>query len=206
MATAGKVLGKIKEFNKEFGKPIKEQRYKNTGSYARKQGDEANEKLQATLKPYLLRRLKLDFLTEELPQKHEICVWVKPSKQQVAMYRKTIDENIALSQALLSSDKEAANKAKMGAFQVLDMLRKLMGHPLRLLKSVDGSIHSALEQTDLSTIVNGSEKLRLALHMLKGFKADGHKTLLFSQSTQNLDIIQHVLEKQGNRDFARLDG
>lgn len=206
MATAGKVLGKIKEFNKEFGKPIREQRYKNTGSHAKKQGDEANEKLQATLKPYLLRRLKLDFLSEELPTKHEICVWVKPSKQQAMLYKKKLDESFALTQTMFSSDSKVANKAKLGAFQVLAELRNLMGHPLRLLKGVDGSIQSALEQTDLSTVINGSEKLRLVLHMLKGFQAEGRKTLLFSQSTQNLDIIQHVLQKQGNLEIARLDG
>lgn len=206
MATAGKILGKIKEFNKEFGKPIREQSFKNTGSYAKKQGDEANEKLQLTLKPYLLRRMKLDFLSEELPPKHEICVWVKPSKQQAMMYKKKIEDNFSLTKNILSSDTDAAKKARLGAFQVLAELRNLMGHPLRLLKGADGDIRSALEQTDLNTIINGSEKLGLALHMLKGFKAGDHKTLLFSQSTQNLDVIQYVLLKQGNLTMARLDG
>ena len=209
MATAGKVLGKIKDFNKEFGKPIRDARCKNAGSYAMKQGLKANEKLQEALKPYLLRRCKIDFLSNELPAKREICVWVKPSQEQAMMYKKKVEDNFLLSQNILSSDAKLANKAKMGAFKVLAELRNLCGHPFRLLKGGpggDGDIRSALEQTDLKTIINGSKKLGLVLHMIKGFKAEDHKTLFFSQSTQNLDVIQHVLLKQGNVSIARLDG
>ena len=207
MATAGKVLGKIKEFNKEYGKPIKDARCRNAGSYTMKQGLKANEKLQEVLKPYLLRRRKIDFLKDELPEKREICVWVKPSQQQATMYKKKVEENFSLVKNVLSSDVALANKAKMGAFQVLAQLKNLCGHPLRLLKGgPGGDIRSALEQTDLATIINGSKKLDLTVHMLEGFKADSHKTLLFSQSTQNLDVIQHVLLEQGNMSMARLDG
>lgn len=207
MATAGTVLGKMKDFNKEFGKPIRDARCKNAGSYAMKQGSQASEKLQKTLKPYLLRRHKYDFLSDELPSKREICVWVKPSEQQATLYKKLVTENFSLTQNMLSSDTEVANKAKMGAFQVLAKLRSLCGHPLRLLKGgPDGDIRSALAQTDLNDIIHGSKKLGVALHMIKGFKAEDHKTLLFSQSTQNLDVIQHVLLKQTKVSIARLDG
>ena len=58
----------------------------------------------------------------------------------------------------------------------------------------------------MKTILNGSRKLELVVHLLQGFKADDHKTLLFSQSTQNLDVIQHVLLKQGKLSVCRLDG
>jgi SNF2 family DNA or RNA helicase len=150
----------------------------------------------------------LDFLKDELPAKREICVWVKPSKQQMKMYKTKIEATGYLTKDIMSSDVKIARKAKMGAFQVLTELRNLCGHPLRLLKGgPDGDIMSALKQTDLLTIIDGSKKLELLIHMLKGFKADSHKTLIFSQSTQNLDIIQYVLQKLnivGN--ITRLDG
>ena len=207
MATAGKVLGKIKEFNKEFGKPIRDARCKNACSYKTKEGQKANKSLQEKLKPYLLRRRKVDFLKNELPKKIETCVWVKPSKQQAKMYKEKVQENGFLTTDILSKDTSVANKAKMGAFQVLAELRNLCGHPLRLLKGgVDGSIHSALEQTDLATIINGSRKLELLLHMLAGFKKEDCKTLVFSQSTQNLDVIQYVLRKQDKLSICRIDG
>lgn len=207
LATAGKVLGKLKEFNKEYGKPIRDARNRSAGSYALKQGAKANEKLQEMLKPYLLRREKMDFLADELPPKREICVWVKPSNQQKKMYKEKVQENGYLAQNILSEDKDVAKKAKLGAFQVLAQLKSLCGHPLRLLKGgPEGNIRSVLEQTDLMTIINGSKKLELVLHMLKGFKDEHHRTLLFSQSTQSLDIIQHVLLKQKKISVCRIDG
>ena len=123
------------------------------------------------------------------------------------MYKEKIDSNVSLAKNILSSDKELAKKARLSAFQVMAELKNLCGHPLRLQKGgAGGDIRSALEQTDLNTILNGSQKLKLVIHMLKGFRADGHKALLFSQSTQNLDVIQYVLERQKCFTIARLDG
>lgn len=208
MATAGKILGKIKDFNKEYGKPIREARCRNASSYAMNQGKKANELLQEKLKPLLLRRSKVDFLSDELGPKLDTCVWVKASKQQTAMYKEKVESMTSLAQSILSSDKDLAKKAMLSAFKVMAELKNLCGHPLRLLKGgPDGCIHSALDQTSLATILDGSQKLKLVLHMLTGFKAEHHTTLLFSQSTQNLDIIQHVLLAQNGRfKVARLDG
>ena len=207
MATAGKVLGKLKEFNKDYGKPIKNSRCRNASSYDRKQGKDANERLQDTLKPYMLRRKKLDFLADELPPKLETCVWVKASAQQAEMYKDKIEENISLKSNILSSDKALANTARLGAFQVITELKNLCGHPLRLLKGGrDGDIRSVLEQTDINTIIKGCKKLELAIHMMLKFEEEGHKTILFSESTQNLDVIGYVLRKKTKLQVARLDG
>jgi SNF2 family DNA or RNA helicase len=209
MATGNQVLGKLKDFNREYGKPIRDARCRNASSYAMKKGQEANDALQGTLKSCLLRRRKLELLRDELPTKRDVCVWVKPSKQQARMYKETVESSFHLVRDILSADAKLANKAKMGAFQVLAELKDICGHPLRRLKGgPGGSIRSALEQTDLPRIVQGSRKLELAIHLLRGFKADDHKTLLFSQSTQNLDIIEYVLLKKGGSTvkLARLDG
>ena len=205
MATAGRVLGKLKAFNKEYGKPIRDARCRNASSQAQKQGKEANEALQETLKPYLLRRRKMDFLKDELPSKHEICVFVKASEQQKDMYKKKVQENGYLAQNLLSTDTAVAKRARTGAFKILAELRGLCGHPLRLLKGgAEGDIREALKQTDVSKVLRGSKKLELVLHLLKAFKEDGHKTLLFSESTQNLDVVQYVLK--GIISYCRIDG
>ncbi|CAB9524006.1 CHD3-type chromatin-remodeling factor [Seminavis robusta] len=197
MATAGHVLGKLKEFNLKWGKPIREARCRNASSMARKKGSKANEELQGTLKPYVLRRLKIDFLSDELPPKREICVWVKPSHQQKQMYKEEMAGYLA---------KDICRWGALHAFQVMTKFRSLCGHPLLLLKG-DADIRSALDQTDLKSLLKGSSKLELVLHMIKGFRADGHKTLLFSQRTGTLDIIQRALMLQDNNmSIFRLDG
>lgn len=204
MATAGNVFGKLKEFNKEYGKKIKDARCRSASSFAQKEGAQANQALQKALQPYLLRRRKMDFLKDELPKKLEVCVWIKPSKTQKVQYKKLVEDNGFLAGNILSEDKDVANKAKMGAFQVIAQLRNLCGHPLRLRQG--GEIRSALEQHSVSSILSGSRKLELTIHMLKEFQKDGKKTLVFSQSTQTLDVIQHVLKKQDRIKYARLDG
>jgi len=199
MATQGQVLGKLKDFNKLYGKPIRNARCRNASRYDIRKGKEANDELQETLKPYVLRRRKIDFLTNELPTKHEVCVWVKPSKDQVVLYKNKVDANIALAKNILSSDRALAKSSMMCAFQVMADLRKICSHPLRYLED-------SMEEKELHSIIRGSKKLELSIQMLKAFKQDGHKTLLFSQSTQNLDIIQYVLLKLGSFKVCRLDG
>jgi len=209
MATAGSVLGTIKQFNIEYGKPIKNARCKSASRYVLRQGEAANKALQEKLKPYLLRRLKDDHLLEELPPKIEICVWVRPSQQQVKMYKDKIHSKsfTSFTATLKGSDKEAAKDSMKSAFQLLSVLQNICFHPILLQKGgPDGSIGSALEQTDLKAILSGSYKLELVVHMLKSFKEDEHKTLIFSQSTQNLDVIHYVLLKMPSITIARIDG
>jgi len=209
MATAGSVLGKIKQFNIEYGKPIKNARNKSASRYVLQQGEAANKALQEKLKPYLLRRLKDDHLMKELPPKIETCVWVRPSQQQIQMYKDQILSTSFTSVAatLKGSDREAAREAMKNAFQLLRVLSNICLHPILLQKGgPGGTVGSALEQTSLKSILNGSRKLELVVHMLKSFKQDGHKTLLFSQSTQNLDVIHYVLLKMQRFTVARIDG
>ena len=206
MATAGQVLGKIKDFNKEYGKAIKNARCRNAASYVLSQGEKANIRLQEKLKPFLLRREKMDYLAEELPPKHDICVWVRPSTHQTRRYQDIINSNTSVAQSLLSKDKAAAKKATMCAFNVINNLRKLCGHPLRMHGRDGCDAATILKQTAVGEVLNGSNKLKVAIDLLEGFRKDGLRTLLFSQSTEMLDIIQYVLNKKGAFNVARLDG
>ena len=206
MATAGKVLGTLKDFNKNYGSPIENARFSNATPFALSRGAEANRRLQDTLKPFMLRRLKVDFLQDDLPPKCETCVWIKPSTRQTSMYREKLQSNSSLARDMFSSNTELAAQARRNALQVLAKLRNLCGHPVRLLaEQQELSVPELLQSTALDTILNDCQKLALVVDMLREFKTDGHKTLLFSQSTQNLDILQHVLQHKKFA-IARLDG
>ena len=207
MATAGAVLGKLKEFNQKYGKPIKDARCKNAYSSIIKRGEEANKELQEILKPIILRRKKVDYLKEELPPKEDICVWIKPSKEQMTMYKAKVGSMSSVTKTILGDDKAQARSAMMSAFKLLAELKNLCSHPIRLRKGgPDGDIRSALEQSDITSILNGSLKLKMLIHMLAGFEKEGEKVLVFSKSTQSLDIIQHVLKKQTTYKYGRIDG
>ena len=213
LATAGKVLEKnIKHFNKKYGKPTRDARCRNASRYAERQGEKANEELQELLKPYVLRRLKKDHLSKELPVKQETCVWVKASKQQKMLYKVTVESKMSLADNILSSDTKLARSARIHAFRLIQVLMQICNHPLlHVVDDADNNnkrkgISKTLEGTELSAIIRGSKKLELSVHMLEAFKENGHKVLLFSHSTQNLDIIQYVLLKHGSFTVCRLDG
>jgi len=204
MATGNKVFGKQKEFNTKYGKPIKNARCRNASRFAERHGDKANNELQEKMKPYILRRLKQDHLAKELPALQETCVWTKASNEQIKLYKRTTESYGSLASNLLSADTKVAREARgRCAFKLIPLLLQICNHPLLL---EDGDLSAVLEKRQLSAIIQGSKKLELSIHMLKEFKANGHKVLLFCHSTQNLNIIQYVLLKLGSYKVCRLDG
>ena len=148
----------------------------------------------------------LRYLAEEIPPKHDICVWVRPSTHQTRRYQDIINSNTSVSQSLLSNDKATTQNARMCAIKVINNLRKICDHPLRMHGRDGCDVETILKETAVGEILNGSDKLKVALHLLEGFRKDGQRTLLFSQSTEMLDIIQYVLNKKGACRVARLDG
>ena len=72
---------------------------------------------------------------------------------------------------------------------------KLCGH-LSLVTNDCGFVKSLLD---------GSGKLQVLVSLLKSMKQNGHRCLVFSQSTMMLDIIESVLEDE-SIELARIDG
>lgn len=59
--------------------------------------------------------------------------------------------------------------------------------------------------SDIKTLINLSGKLVFLIKLLANLKEEGHRVLIFSQSTKMLDIIQTIISQKGYT-FLRLDG
>jgi len=154
----------------------------------------AAKELQDILKPHLLQRLKVDFLMDKLPSKKDFVIWTHLSKRQRAMYSAYVE----------AKDGTVMNtiRVKSSPLIAISWLKKLIGHPILVSDENKGAKISSSHSGDL---LRDSVKLRVATDMVQSFSKKGHKTLVFSQSTQILDILQRVL-KDRVKGIGRIDG
>ena len=182
-----KIFGSCDDFKKWFNQPF--QRMPN-------EKVELNEeeqlliinRLHQVLQPFLLRRVKKE-VEKELPDKQEYVIKVELSGWQRIIY-----EQITKYGVMATSDPRGL---KTKALQnTMMQLRKICNHPyLFLTESV------IVDQN----IISSSGKFELLDRMLPKMIATGHKTLIFSQMVQLLDVLQAFLQFR-NISFLRLDG
>jgi superfamily II DNA or RNA helicase len=153
-------------------------------------------RLHAILRPFLLRRVKSQVLTQLPPKveyvvRCELSAWQRLQYTQVQRYGcvPTDPEEVAASGAA------AGDGTKRALNNLLTQLRKVVNHPFLLCGShaVDDSLWRS------------SGKFELLDRLLPKLKATGHRALIFSQTTSLLDILEEYLEMCGHT-FLRLDG
>ena len=190
--TTGKVLGSIKRFQSRFGVPIENGRQRNADKRMLQISERANADLQELLRPHFLQRMKTE-LGSKLPRKEEFVVWTHLSPKQRRLYETYVSgEHVA---SVLAGDVTSPLEA-------VTWLKKLCGHPL-LVEYSAANIQVEIEKSDPVALLNNSAKLNVLATLMKHLSTDGHRTLIFSQSTKTLDIIQRVLQ---DITISRIDG
>ena len=144
-------------------------------------------RLHVVLRPFLLRRIKSEVLTD-LPDKQEFVVRVELSAWQRLQYDRLTESAISV----LSADGTVSNKKLHNSMM---QLRKTANHPFLFLDEyrLDGDI------------VRVSGKFEVLDRMLPKLVDTGHKVLIFSQMTSLLDLLGEYLDWRCI-DFYRLDG
>lgn len=137
--------------------------------------------LRRRIRPFLLRRLKEDVLTE-LPEKTETVLTVDMTPEQSRVYR-------AALQRLRPRENDLAGAGRFRALAALTELREVCDHPKLILPEYVGS----------------SGKLELLTDVLPNALLSGHRVLIFSQFTRMLRILEQRLYASGVECFY-LDG
>ena len=137
------------------------------------------KRLQRMIRPFVLRRLKSEVLSD-LPEKLEENVYARLEGEQRALY----DAHAQRMKELLSekSDKEFRTE-KLQILSELTKLRQLCCDPSLLFEGYQG----------------GSAKLEMCMELLLNAVQGGHKILLFSQFTSMLDRLGERLKSEGVR-------
>lgn len=153
----------------------------------------SNQKLGEIINPFLLRRLKQDYLSE-LPPKTEKFLQLNLNQDERKLYDRIRAEAIAL----LTESKEKSNEE--------DSTKEFNGVRIKLLSYITRlrqlCSHPVLIEADWP---NQSSKMEIfgekALYLLEA----GHKVLVFSQFPSFLKLLQSSIQEHGAR-CLYLDG
>ncbi|XP_028931704.1 chromodomain-helicase-DNA-binding protein 9 isoform X3 [Ornithorhynchus anatinus] len=167
--------------------------------------EEQVQKLQAILKPMMLRRLKED-VEKKLAPKEETIIEVELTNIQKKYYRAILEKNFAF----LSKGAGQANVPNL--VNTMMELRKCCNHPY-LIKGAEEKILGEFRETHsptapdfhLQAMVQSAGKLVLIDKLLPKMKAGGHKVLIFSQMVRCLDILEDYLIHKRYL-YERIDG
>ncbi len=152
-----------------------------------KKGDEVKtKKLNAIIKPFILRRLKSQVATD-LPEKIENVYYTNMTSEQEEKYEEA--KSFYRHKILDSIDKDGINNSRMMILEGLTKLRQLSNHPRMVDTHYKGD----------------SGKLEDVSHMIENALLEGHKLLIFSQFVKHLDIVKELL-KSRKIPYAYLDG
>ena len=144
--------------------------------------EKGSEELKKLIKPFILRRLKSDVMSE-LPDKIEKRFLIEMTEEQKKVYKAYVDD------VKIKMKEKDFTKDKITIFSYLTKLRQLTLDPSILIDGYTG----------------GSGKIDVTVELVENFIKENHKILLFSQFTSVLDSIKNILEAEGIECFY-LDG
>jgi SNF2 family DNA or RNA helicase len=172
------LLGTLKTFEERIARPID-------------RGDmETAQRLRATIKPFIMRRLKRD-VAADLPDKIEQEMIVPLAEAQAKLYKQVLGE---VRKSVLSEvEKKGVSKAQIQILVALTRLRQVACDP-RLMK---------LPDTDFDA--DDSGKLGALREIIDEAIDGGHRVLVFSQFVGMLNHIRAALDADGV-EYEYLDG
>ncbi len=134
-------------------------------------------RLQRMIRPFILRRKKMDVL-KELPEKVESVFYAKMTEEQEKLYQAN------LARLKLRIKKESPEEFRQDRFAILaelTRLRQICCSPALCYDSYEG----------------GSGKLETGVELLQNAVDAGHRVLVFSQFTTMLDILRSRMTAAG---------
>lgn len=169
------LLGAQQFFQNEFVAPIE-----------KKKDEDKARKLQALIKPFVLRRTKEQVATE-LPPKTENLFYCQMTEEQSSVYEEVKSEY--RNELLKSLEDGTFAKTQIKVLQGLIKLRQIANHPIMIDKDYEGD----------------SGKFEDVVHTLGNVLDGGHKVLIFSQFVKQLSIYREHFERIGIP-YVYLDG
>jgi superfamily II DNA or RNA helicase len=159
------LLGIQQYFQNEFVTPIE-----------KKKDEDKARKLQALIKPFVLRRTKEQVATE-LPPKTETLLYCKMSEEQSSVYEKVKSEY--RNELLKSLEDGTYAKTQIQVLQGLIKLRQIANHPAMIDSEYEGE----------------SGKFENVVHTLTNVLDGGHKVLIFSQFVKQLTLYREYFNE-----------
>ena len=200
-------LGTLPMFQQYWVTPISLGSYSSASKIAVNVAYRCASTLKETISPYLLRRLKCDVLPQ-MPQKTEEVLFCALTSEQREMYQLF----------LTSGDMRMVRSGRRKLLFAIDYLRKvcnhpdLIGHPQTFMAGqkwianmLKDAAHGSQASPLVSQCLNRSGKVVVLGQLLKVWKSQKHKVLVFCQTQQMLNIVE-VAMRYWEYSYMRMDG
>ncbi|NUM31974.1 MAG: DEAD/DEAH box helicase [Bacteroidetes bacterium] len=169
------LLGGLKFFEENYVNPIEKDN-----------NQEKLDELKTIVKPFILRRTKLQ-VAKELPEKTEQILYCDMTPEQEKIYEET--KSKFRNQILQNIENNGLNKEKMNVIVGLTKLRQIANHPLLTDNTYNGNSGKFIEMLDRTHTAIES----------------GHKILIYSQFVEQLKIIRKAFDAEG-LNYCYFDG
>lgn len=136
------------------------------------------EELRMRIRPFLMRRLKADVMTQ-LPEKMSTTLYCEMNPEQRRVYQAALLKSRAWVHTLL--EEKGITGSRIEVLSAITLLRQICCHPKLSLPEYGGE----------------SAKLELLMEVLPEVLQEGRRVLLFSQFTSMLKLIRERLDKAG---------
>ena len=192
-------LGTLPVFLQQFSGPITVGGYANASTVQVATAFKCATVLRDTISPYLLRRMKEDVKKHiNLPEKNEQVLFCRLTDQQRSLYKAYIE----------GDQTKSILNGQLKVFVGLIALRKICNHPDLFSggpKYTEGEVEEGERDREYEFgFYKRSGKMVVVHSLLKLWRKQGHRVLLFSQSQMMLTIIESYVKQHYK--YLRLDG
>ncbi|VEN59346.1 unnamed protein product [Callosobruchus maculatus] len=204
------LLGSCEIFDEHFAKPIIRGGYENAPAVQKQIALTVAASLKNIISPYLLRRTKKEVQDHiALPGKSEQVLFCALTDEQKKLYKDyLLSEQVG---NVLEKGKnwfrDTSTRAKV--FVAITMLRKLCNHPDLFIRNAAENLEDQVPDEPLNFDVRfdyrRSGKMRVLSALLKIWKRQGNRVLLFAQGRATLNILQHFLDKN-DYTYLKMEG
>ncbi|MCE5330808.1 MAG: DEAD/DEAH box helicase, partial [Bacteroidales bacterium] len=166
-------LGNVKTFKADFADPI--QVFND---------EQVVAKFRKVTSPFMMRRMKSDkSIISDLPDKVEQNQFALLTKQQTALYEKTMQAAMEEIEGYSDSDGQSLFKRQGLVLQMILALKQICNHPTNFLKN--GNFDPTI-----------SGKMELLFELLDSIIEAGEKVLIFTQFREMGDLLERFITQR----------
>ncbi|XP_077284904.1 DNA excision repair protein ERCC-6-like [Arctopsyche grandis] len=199
------LLGSLPAFMEHFSIPITQGGYSNATSYQESLALSLAIALKDTITPYMLRRTKDDVIDHiKLPEKSEQVLFCSLTDEQKDLYKSFLSGHTVRS--ILDKESRIGDPMRARILVGLTTLRKICNHPDLYIYEIGDDIPEESELVKQSFgFWRRAGKMIVINSLLRIWKKQGHRVLIFTQSRAMLCILEQFLEQHEYK-YLRMDG
>ncbi|XP_017786360.1 PREDICTED: DNA excision repair protein ERCC-6-like [Nicrophorus vespilloides] len=203
------MLGTLPLFMDHFANPILQGGYANATKMQEALAISMANTLKNLISPYFLRRAKADVRDDiKLPNKTEQVLFCSMTSEQIDLYKGYLmSEHVSNILGKGSKNWFSENHTRANVLMSITTLRKICNHPDIYSNEIDETLNQNINKAEKDSYgyYKRSGKMVVVAGLLKIWKSQGHRVLLFTQSRSMIVIMELFLTRY-KYVYLKMDG